>query len=765
MTARFALRLISGAQAGESIPIEREGVLIGRRPGNDLVLKDASVSGRHALIRQEGEQVVVEDLGSTNGTRVDGEKVERAEISPSSSLKLGNIELELVDAQGSGTSAPQASDSTSPASSIGTADSGGMPAAAAGGFELEDEISLEDPDDLQLPAASVPSEPQPELEMPTLSPSTPPAPAKKPAAAPAPKPAAPEPRVQPKAAPQAVPSKAPEFTADDQDDASMDIDLDALERSGSGSQMAALVVGLLILGAGGAAAWLFLGQGDEGGEEVAPSVAEIPGNRIGAEFSFEVPAEQWTFVDEEGTSQSFDSARDYAASGRFGVGVDLLAGGRAVFLSEAQTVRSGQAIEGRAEVVGTGQASARLGLELSSSKEDQPSMWLLGETVQGQSEDADPVSLDVLGNVTLGYDRVRLALLGTGPGGDVEGEPVGSAGFDDVALLIDSGAAPALPAGSHGFEGFAASARPVQWTLARAGRALLQFQVQSSSRKASPAAGLDLTAGSDAGRYRAKVAGMDGQGAVRIWLTPRLWEASESAVSTLAAGQFETQGASFTREGVDVLLLGGALDRVGLRFDAPATVSSRPDRGGVELTVDLASAGGFEVQLSFDAESTAAVQLAGVARLQEGDGERGAALETWGRLLGEYPFASELAAEAQGRMARLESEGLKRLAAVELELDRAEFFQLTGMYREASALAESVARDFGADQGRENAVTARAAELQATAGEALARLGAEAGIVRLSQRGAIAEYFQKREAQDLADRVHQANAASLLEDR
>lgn len=755
MSSRFALRLVSGAQAGESIPIERSGVLIGRRPGNDLVLKDASVSGRHALVRLEGEQVVVEDLGSTNGTRVDGQKVERAEVTPGCSLKLGNVELELLVEGAAPAAAPAPAAPAAPSAP-----------AADGGFELEleDEISLEDPDDLQLPASAPAPRPVEDApDMPTLAPSKP-LESETPAPPPAPASPAPQPVAKPK--PAATPSQAEVDAALEAESATaLEVDLDAIERSRSGSKLGALVVGGLLLAAGGAAAWLYLGPGGESEADAAPVVAAIPDNRIGADFSFEVPYDQWTFTDAEGTSQSFDAARDYAASGRLGVGVELLAGGRATLLSESFSVRTGQALEGRAQGLGSGAATARLGLLLESSKDDAPALWLLGPTTTGQMEDDDAVDLDVLGSVPLGYDRVRLALLAAGPGGDVEGEPVGSAGFDDVALLIEGAKPQPLPAGDHGFEGFGTSVDAPQWTLSRAGRALAQLQVQRGTRRAAPAAALALEPGSDSGRLVARASGLSGEATLRIWLTPRLWEASENAIATLSSGQFEVQGASFQRGAVDELLLGSDLDRIGLSFERPVSVSARPERGGVQLTVALEDLREFGVQLSFEQESTSAVQLAGVARMQTGDGQRGAALETWGRLLSDFPYATDLAAEAQSSIGQLEGEGLKRLGEVETGLERAEFFGLAGMFEEAYAQAQTIAADFGADAGNTNAVTERAAELMDVARQAMARLGAEAGLVRLSQRGAIAEYFTRRENAAMADLVNKANVESLLEDR
>jgi hypothetical protein len=69
---------------------------IGRAPENDLVVPDGSVSSRHGKINLKGESIEIEDLGSTNGTHVGGERVERAEVAPGGAFRLGNVQGILV---------------------------------------------------------------------------------------------------------------------------------------------------------------------------------------------------------------------------------------------------------------------------------------------------------------------------------------------------------------------------------------------------------------------------------------------------------------------------------------------------------------------------------------------------------------------------------------------------------------------------------------------------------------------------------------------
>jgi hypothetical protein len=60
---------------GTTYPLDKPAVSIGRSAENDIRLADLKVSSRHAVIRQEGGRFILEDLGSTNGTFVNGEQV------------------------------------------------------------------------------------------------------------------------------------------------------------------------------------------------------------------------------------------------------------------------------------------------------------------------------------------------------------------------------------------------------------------------------------------------------------------------------------------------------------------------------------------------------------------------------------------------------------------------------------------------------------------------------------------------------------------
>ena len=73
-----------------------DGSIIGRLPQSAVYLLDNSVSGRHATLRSSGGVWTVEDLGSTNGTFVDGNPVNvETKIPPGSVLMIGRIRLRM----------------------------------------------------------------------------------------------------------------------------------------------------------------------------------------------------------------------------------------------------------------------------------------------------------------------------------------------------------------------------------------------------------------------------------------------------------------------------------------------------------------------------------------------------------------------------------------------------------------------------------------------------------------------------------------------
>lgn len=75
MSATYQLVIRSGVGAGKVLPLEKSEMHVGRDVTNDLVISDEKVSRRHARLYSEGDQYVVEDLGSTNGTFINGARL------------------------------------------------------------------------------------------------------------------------------------------------------------------------------------------------------------------------------------------------------------------------------------------------------------------------------------------------------------------------------------------------------------------------------------------------------------------------------------------------------------------------------------------------------------------------------------------------------------------------------------------------------------------------------------------------------------------
>jgi FHA domain/Protein of unknown function (DUF3662) len=75
-----------------------DGLTIGRGDDNAVKLRDARVSRRHARIVADGSGWSVEDLGSSNGTFVDGAQVRRSRLDRGQTLTIGDTPLKVVDA-------------------------------------------------------------------------------------------------------------------------------------------------------------------------------------------------------------------------------------------------------------------------------------------------------------------------------------------------------------------------------------------------------------------------------------------------------------------------------------------------------------------------------------------------------------------------------------------------------------------------------------------------------------------------------------------
>ncbi len=92
----LVLYILSGKEVGRVERFEQREVLIGRAEGADLHLPHPGISRRHArLVRQSEQSVLLQDLDSTSGTFLDGERVPRVLLSDGAIFRLADIELRL----------------------------------------------------------------------------------------------------------------------------------------------------------------------------------------------------------------------------------------------------------------------------------------------------------------------------------------------------------------------------------------------------------------------------------------------------------------------------------------------------------------------------------------------------------------------------------------------------------------------------------------------------------------------------------------------
>lgn len=105
----FALRFISGKYQGGEFPLlsERE-IVVGRSSDLDMVLVEDMVSRKHAKISTQGNQIVIMDLGSTNGTFVNGEKIKKTRLKEGDRILIGTSILKVVASDAKSVSASEA---------------------------------------------------------------------------------------------------------------------------------------------------------------------------------------------------------------------------------------------------------------------------------------------------------------------------------------------------------------------------------------------------------------------------------------------------------------------------------------------------------------------------------------------------------------------------------------------------------------------------------------------------------------------------------
>jgi len=90
---RAYLIVLAGASVGEMYKITSESTVIGRGQQADIQVIDEGISRRHAEIKHEGENILIRDLGSTNGTYCNGEKITEYQLSDGDKIQVGSTTI------------------------------------------------------------------------------------------------------------------------------------------------------------------------------------------------------------------------------------------------------------------------------------------------------------------------------------------------------------------------------------------------------------------------------------------------------------------------------------------------------------------------------------------------------------------------------------------------------------------------------------------------------------------------------------------------
>ena len=91
-----SVRVMRGFYEGLEVPLDRDWTVIGRGRSADLVIAEPTISRAHAAIGWDAEGFFMQDLGSTNGTKVNGQRSPLARLKDGDDLQLGKLQLRIT---------------------------------------------------------------------------------------------------------------------------------------------------------------------------------------------------------------------------------------------------------------------------------------------------------------------------------------------------------------------------------------------------------------------------------------------------------------------------------------------------------------------------------------------------------------------------------------------------------------------------------------------------------------------------------------------
>jgi len=91
------LVILNQGMTGRTFEVNVDRTTVGRLEDNTFQIADPSVSSHHAEILLKGPELLVRDIGSTNGSFINGEKITEAVLKPGQTLRFGQVELRIDD--------------------------------------------------------------------------------------------------------------------------------------------------------------------------------------------------------------------------------------------------------------------------------------------------------------------------------------------------------------------------------------------------------------------------------------------------------------------------------------------------------------------------------------------------------------------------------------------------------------------------------------------------------------------------------------------
>lgn len=95
-----SIRVMRGFFEGLELPVDRDWMVVGRGRTADVIIAEPTISRAHLAIGFDGESFFVEDLGSTNGTAVNGKREGRTKLCPGDEILLGKLLLQVTLPEG-----------------------------------------------------------------------------------------------------------------------------------------------------------------------------------------------------------------------------------------------------------------------------------------------------------------------------------------------------------------------------------------------------------------------------------------------------------------------------------------------------------------------------------------------------------------------------------------------------------------------------------------------------------------------------------------